>query len=258
MNFQNIQMFCSTAETLTNNSMFYQLTKTCLLIAFFGTLAVFNYTSAKGETNELNDVTSPTNKFIWSMESFQGGIGTNGLSFSLSMNNRNLNGYSSTNYCGVYVSNQSANKFHLWVDCPAVWLKVDLLDSSGQPVEKTEIGKQFGKPFDMAQLHEMLAKRYRQWTSGRSRGTGFEPIVASSGSFPLTGFNLPELFKLKQAGEYSLRVQLPLIQRIGENAANPEIKIVWLPAVTAKIQILPQDVPPQNLLPNDKTNSPAK
>jgi hypothetical protein len=219
--------------------MFYRITTTSWLAAFFGILAVFGQALAKGETNESSNATLPT-RFVWLAEksTYQGKADTNGMTLSFSMNNSNINS------CGISLSNQSKSKFYCWCypnHYPSTWLKVELVDSTGQPVEKTKIGKQYGQPFDMVQLHEMVKERYRQWTLGRFRGTGFEPIVASEGWLPLTDFNLPDLFELKQAGEYTLHVQLPLLQKIGADAANPELKIVWLPEVIAKIQIRTAD-----------------
>ena len=236
--------------------MISKITKSHLLLAFLGMLTFFNQPSVKGQTNE-SDVIWPTNNFAWFMESFQEGIGTNGLSFSLSMNNRNLRGYPSQNYCGVYVSNQSTNRFYLWFLYQAIWLKVELLDSNGQSVEKTEIGKQFGKPINITQLYQMIEERRHKWATGWARTPGFTPLVTSMGSYPFTGFNVSELFDIKQTGEYTLKVQMPLIQtdQSGEVEVHPDLKIIWLPEVVAKVEIRPEDIPPPNLPSNAQTNS---
>jgi len=53
-------------------------------------------------------------------------------------------------------------------------------------------------------------------------------------------------------------VQMPLIQRVGNDEANPELKIIWLPEVFAKVEIRPEDIPLENLPATNQTNSPAK
>jgi hypothetical protein len=211
------------------------------LALFIAGLVLVNQTPAKGKTNEVIDIASPTSRFVWHAENatYQGIADTNGLAFRLAVDNRNITG------CSISISNQSNNRFYCWCypnHYPATWLKVELTDTIGQPVEKTEMGKQFGEPINMPQLREMIHKRFQQWASGRARTTGFWPIVAGSGWFPLTNFNLCDLFKLNRAGEYTLHIRMPLVQRGGQDEVNPELKIIWLPEITAKIQIVTGDI----------------
>lgn len=224
------------------NSMLYRTAKNCLIIGLFVAIATFNCASAKGLTNELNSTDTSTNKLVWYAEkpTYQGKIDTNGLTVRLAIDNNNIN------ECSISISNQSSNKFYGWCypnHYPATWLKVELLDSNGQLVERTEAGKEYGKPINMAVLHETIRKRFREWVSGRARTTGFWPIVPSEGWYPLTDFNLSELFKLKQAGKYTLNIQVPMIQRVGHDEANPQLKTVWIPEITVKIQIRADDAP---------------
>jgi hypothetical protein len=53
-----------------------------------------------------------------------------------------------------------------------------------------------------------------------------------------THFYISDLFELKRAGEYTLRVQIPLVQLVGS-----KFQITWLPEIAGKIQIRSSDAP---------------
>ncbi len=263
MNFQYISTFCTTAEIKVNNSMLYRIPKTFLLLAFFGALAAFNYASAKGETNKLDDATSTMNKFVWLAEetNYLGQANTNGLSFNLEMENWKLNGIPRTTHCWIYICNLAwpdqalhpSKRIDYWYDhspFPRRDMTIELIDSKGQPVEKTSLGKEYGKTIDLKQVQEAAKKRSQKWRTGWARTDGFTTATANA---PLTSFNPAELFEPKEAGEYTMRVQMPLIQRVGNDEANPEIKVIWLPEVTAKIEIRTEEISPPELPPNAQT-----
>ena len=229
-----------------------------------GTLGVFTQMPANGQTNESSDIISPTNKFLWFMEStnYVGQVDTNGLSFRLEMDNLDLR----KTHCWIYICNlawsdqklQTSKRIYYWYDSnpfPRKDMKIELIDSKGQPVEKTQMGKQYGNAIDLKQVQETAKRRSQKWRTGWARTSGFTPATAN---WPLTSFNPIELFVPKEAGEYTLHVQMPLIQRVGNDEANPELKIIWLPEVFAKVEIRPEDIPLENLPATNQTNSPAK
>jgi len=149
--------------------------------------------------------------------------------------------------CVVSVINTSTNAYPSHIDLIKMincywnaystnYLRIELLDSKGDPIKKTAIGKQYTASSDSRQLKELYDKLDR-----RLRVRGFVWIDPSS-SITFARFNIPELFELKEPGEYTLRVQMRLIQNI-RSPQNAEFKTTWLPEVTAKIQIRSGDSP---------------
>jgi len=130
------------------------------------------------------------------------------------------------------------------------------LNSKGEPVKKTTIGKQIGTRADNVQIKEMVKNRLAEWSLGKARTDGFIPI--RSGQNCGIAFSIPDLFDLKQSGEYSLKVQTCLIQRVGWKGVEPALRITWLPEITDKIQLRSEDISPENLPPNGQVNSLTK
>ncbi|MGH7988845.1 MAG: hypothetical protein ACREDS_01435, partial [Limisphaerales bacterium] len=145
--------------------------------------------------------------------------------------------------CIVSINDKSTNTFICWMAYPSSYLKIDLLDSAGKPVERTEEGKQYKMLLKQRQLEELIKKRDEKHRSGLTRTDGFT-LVTPKFDERFFSFGIPELFELKQPGEYTLKVQVRLIrrERVGWDSSNPKLQITWLPEVTAKIQIRSEDV----------------
>lgn len=149
---------------------------------------------------------------------------------------------------------------------------IDLFNKNGQQVEKTNYGKTTGLPLTQKQINDWFLPRRI------AHGSMAQAFEASSTFTPeVGGFSIPKAFKLNQAGEYTLHVRMRLIQScvsdssgtirtnildaqdLGHNRTAPTVfQSVWLPEVTAKIQIRPEDIVLTNAVSDSKTNYPAR
>ena len=119
---------------------------------------------------------------------------------------------------------------------------IDLYDSSGNRVNKTDSGNQFGLPLTKQQIEDWLNKN-RRWH-------GYLSMICPGEGLQAGVFSIPEMFVIKQPDEYTLHVRMRLMQ-------GPQL-VAWLPEATAKVQIRPEDIAPKSSLPNTQTNSLAK
>jgi hypothetical protein len=122
---------------------------------------------------------------------------------------------------------------------------IELFDSPGNSVTKNERGLQFGLPLTSEEITE--------WRNRTMNPTNFPQhefvMICPGESLPIGFFGIPEMFLVKQPGEYTLHVRTRLIQGT---------QFTWLPEATAKVQIRPEDIAPKSSLPNTQTNSLAK
>ena len=70
--------------------------------------------------------------------------------------------------------------------------------------------------------------------------------------------SLPELFEIKEAGEYSFYVSLRFIEFKESSGGKIYYESTWLPEAVAKVQVLPEDVKAAAEYWNSQTNAPAK
>jgi hypothetical protein len=246
-------MFLAIQEAI--NFMTNTIIKTSLTGMVLGAIIVFSQTSSNGQTNETSQTViltannSATNKQVWVTDEkyYRGDADTNGFTCVLWVGNHTPYAGQQHPICIVSVNSKSTNTFICWKAYPSSYLKIDLLDSSGKPVEKTEKGKQYGTLPDQKQLAELIKKQDEEHRSGLTRTDGFN-LITPKYDERFTSFGLPELFELKQPGEYTLKVQIRLIrrERVGWDSSNPKLKITWLPEVIAKIQIRSEDVQKAN------------
>jgi len=142
--------------------------------------------------------------------------------------------------------------------------KIELLDSNGKAVSKTDEGKRFSVWTDQQMKDWFENNRERPplfpWSRKSVRDTkGIADILFPLWSNTISyGISLSQLFEIKKAGEYTLHFQLRVTQTKVDASGKIELNIFWLPEVTAKIQVRPEDISQENLPSNDQTNSPAK
>ena len=152
-------------------------------------------------------------------------------------------------------------KGFLWMP-PTNLCRLKLFDSKGQPVEKTADGKMFDLPLTQEQIAAW--DRAAQKKNGGNSSAWhliFRPAHPGGLNIPTAGpivFTLQPLFKVTEPGEYTLHLRLRLIQTKEDSSGQVYFPMVWMPEVTAKVQICPEDISPENLLPNGQTNSPTK
>ncbi len=224
-------------------------------------IAFLTQAHGEGETNKIANQTMgttnnpTTRKTVWLTDEkhFQGNIDTNGLSCVMWINNAPTYSGQESPVCKILVANVSTNILTCWAMYPNTNTKIELLNSKGQPIEKTAAGKEYGILTTDEQLKEMVGSRRIEWSSGRARTDGFTRILP--GRDWGTVFSISELFELKQPGEYTLKARVCLIQRLAWEDRQPVLKITWLPEVTAKIQIRAENLPVTNSVSIIQTNA---
>ena len=172
-----------------------------------------------------------------------GAADTNGLACELIISNVDTNRIRSDGrhyeapepVCLIYVTNQTTHVFETWAHYLTNYTSIELLDEAGKPVERTAEGKKYGIVPNETGLRQMFKERYALWRKGRFRTTGFKMLGRDISPFGEIG--IPELFELKQPGEYSLKVEMCLILRLSESRPDPEIQVIRLLPVAAKMHI---------------------
>ena len=106
---------------------------------------------------------------------------------------------------------------------------IELIDPIGTLVAKTAKGLQFGLPLTSQQIidwnSEMMARRWRS-----------RLLMICPGQSRMVGvFSIPEMFEIKQAGEYTLHVRMRLIINM---------QCAWLPEAIGKVLIRPEEILP--------------
>ena len=175
--------------------------------------------------------------------------------------------------CIVKLVNQTT-AFRVWgVRLPPEELfAIDLVDTNGQMLDKTEIGKKYGQSLTQKEVNDRFLP-LRIAHGSMSAGFWAEPGAAIEVGI----LSIPKNFKLTHVGEYTLHLRMRLIQTcvsdlsgtvrtnildgdfFGPSRTSPTVfQSVWLPEVVGKVLIRPEDIPLPNLSPNAKKNSPAK
>jgi hypothetical protein len=186
----------------------------------------------------------------------KGAAATNGLVCAISVDSAYWKG-SPKFY--VNVINTTTNWIRGYLRLPfEAFADIALLDSGGKPLPKTEAGKRVGSWTDR-QIEDWFNELRRKRSSLAVKSHSLTDVV-----FPLlstqvsAGINLREMFLLKQAGEYTLHLRMRVAQTKLNAAGKIVLEIMWLPDVVAKVQVRPEDIPPESVLPAGRTNSPAK
>lgn len=207
---------------------------------------------SQGQTSQIaNQKAARTNNLTWSANLTVSESSTNPIGLS---SNLRVENYQGNLQCTIDINNKATNTLlKCWNIYQVNLLKVDLLDSGGKPVKKTELGMQCGKILGQQEWEVMAQKRRIEWSSGRARTSGFGPLVAAKDHQYGTRFYISDLFILERAGQYTLHVQMPLIYLDGN-----KFKTSWLPEVTSKIQLRSGVIFQTNPPATSQTNSPSK
>lgn len=131
--------------------------------------------------------------------------------------------------------------------------KIKMFDANGKAVERTSEGKEFVDWTDK-QCMDWFKEQCRIRWSGRWFG-----VTPAPGYYAQVGvISLPELFELKEPGEYTVHVSLPVIETKQNASKKIYSETTWLPEAVAKVKILPEDVKAAAEFWNSKTNAPSK
>jgi hypothetical protein len=178
------------------------------------------------------------------INSWDKGAETNGMSCAVFFT-RVLN-WKLPPICCVNLINDTTNAFYGgFRPSPEMLFKIDLFDSNNIPVAKTDMGKKYGEPVTQEQLKEW----YKKNVNGRGWGTFLLPPLSARQQ--ISQFSIPEVFQLKQTGEYTLHLNMRLMQSQHDSSGKLYFSIIWLPEVAAKVQIQPEDIASTNLPPSN-------
>ena len=168
---------------------------------------------------------------------FEGAKDTNGWSCMLQISNQPWLSDQCPPVCQLSAQNITTNTLtFFWGGVyGCAYSRIELLDSKGQRVGCTAKGQQIATRTSEAQIREMVRNCFKEWVHERARTDSF--IRVRPGRSVGIGFSVPELFEISQPGEYTLKAELCLIQRVGGEDYDPQLKITRLPEVTAKLQI---------------------
>lgn len=183
------------------------------------------------------------------IDSWTKGAATNGLVCGIDFSRPDVGKNSPT--CYVNVINITTNWVRNYLDIPLQGAaNIELLDSQGKPVEKTETGKEYGIWTD---------KQITDWRKNKPKWITFMALPLEYSQVG-AGFSIPQTFKLKDVGEYTLHVHVAMRPIQGQKGASGEMyyPIQWLPEVVGKVQIRSEDIQPENLLRSNQTNSLTK
>jgi hypothetical protein len=240
------------------------VTEQTVLAAMLVGFLVLGGASSQGGTNDFSQDpsagsnASQTNEWVCVAQqlSWQGDKDTNGWSSLLYISNDPWHSDERPPMCGVSIKNITTNRLSCWIGFYGeTYSRIELLDSTSRPVEKTAEGKQIGTRTNTAQIREMVKARFQQANRGRARTDGF--IRLPPGRTCGIAFSIPDLFVIRQPGEYTLTAQVCLIQRVGGEKYDPELRITWSPPVTAKFQLRPKAASLRES-PIGRTNGPSR
>ncbi len=249
-----------TTQGSTVNHVTEQTVMAGMLLAI---CAIGEYRSQAGTNDLRQDASvgtnaSETNDWVCVAPqlSWHGDKDTNGWSSLLYISNDPWHSGERPPMCGVSIKNTTTNRLSCWIGFYGeTYSRIELFDSKGEAVAKTIKGSQINTRTSITQIKEMLRTRYNRYSSGRSRTPGFVPI--RPGQTCGIAFSILDLFEVKQPGEYTLKAQTCLIQRVGGELYDPELRITWPPPVTAKFQLREKVVPAADS-PLKHINAPAR
>lgn len=125
--------------------------------------------------------------------------------------------------------------------------RILLLDKQGHKVQKTTLGMMYGLPLSQEQIDWW----FNHWnTTHQSIFIRLTPngIQKSAGAYTeICRFSIKDAFEIKEAGEYDLHLQLRLVQVGTDSSGKKHYPVTWLPEVAIKVEIRPEDIPPEKL-----------
>jgi hypothetical protein len=214
--------------------------KKYLVTGLFAAVAIFCQVcsrAAPAQAGNQTPVTTPRqalDRIVWTADenTFRGPFDSNGLAAVLWITSHSYHDRKPALSCTISLINESTNHFFwCWKGAETNFLKIDLLNSDGMPVEKTAKGLQYGEFLTQQQL-ETFFKSVRKPVHLQ----GYVFVSARElGGYQLASFRVPELFKLTEPGEYTLRVRIRLAQR--DEKTSKMRRLISPPEVTARFQI---------------------
>ncbi|MGD1083369.1 MAG: hypothetical protein ABSA47_01310 [Verrucomicrobiota bacterium] len=226
--------------------MKHQMIGRALIGLLLASIVVLNPGSSLSETNGLIQRSASivnsasTNDPVWLADdiSVQGAQDTNGLCCVLTISNvpRHVGDIPPIGLVTVHTI--SGNAITCWKADPSSYLKIDLLDSQGRSVARTKEGEQYTQLLALVPLSERIHKELQLYSSGKLRTDGFTMISSTFDDLPFADFGIGDLFVIEVPGDYTLKVQMRLVEQMGiAYATNPPLQYLLLPEVSAKIHI---------------------
>lgn len=206
-------------------------------LAFVASICLSGLSAAK-DTNVTSSIAGGLHAF-WAAEELelQSSKTTNGWFSILKISNwADRTSLQPAPVCYVSIPNITTNKLKVWDGVHGeTYSRIELVNSNSHLVAKTDRGKMIATCFDDQQIKETVKIRYQQWVAGNVRTPGFTVILPGESS--KFGFSIPQMFEIKEAGEYTLKIQTCLIQKTGGEEFNPALQIIWLPETVVRVAI---------------------
>jgi hypothetical protein len=214
-----------------------KLFKYCLIAGLFSTQPIFSQPSNLNKTSSVAQALGrQKTDFQIAEGQMEGAKDTNGWSCILTVGNIPPYSTETPLACKIFITNILSTNIMCWAGIYGpTYSRIQLFDSNGAQVRKTEMGKGIWNRSNDQEIKEMVKERFQSWVRGQSRTDGFIPV--GPGQTACIDFSIPDFFELKQPGEYTLKVRTCLILRIGGEKGDPDLKIIRLPEVVAPVRI---------------------
>jgi hypothetical protein len=158
-------------------------------------------------------------------------------------------------HAAIYVANLRTNKASPCIQLPPEALfKIKLFDSNGVAVKRTAAGEKYVDWTD---------KQCVDWyldVCAKKLGHGSFMVLPPPDCYTQVGWiNLQQLFELRQPGDYTFHVSLPVLE-LKMNAAgqHDHFEKTMLPEAVVKVHFLPEDIKASQEFRKSQTNAPSK
>jgi hypothetical protein len=187
------------------------------------------------------------------IDSWDKGAATNGLVCGIAF----VRPYGNKESPFFYVSviNTTTNFVNGYLNLPIEALaNISLFDQQGKAVAKTAAGERF-EAWTQQRIEAWFHKGEHQAVKRGSKVSDLFPLMYGQISGEIS---VSKTFQLRQSGDYDLHLRMKFVQTKVDTSGKQYFQTTWLPEVVARVQILPEDITPIDLVPNAQTNPPVK
>ena len=112
---------------------------------------------------------------------------------------------------------------------------MELINSNGKTVSKKQKDDR---------LKIWTDKETEKWNAEqlKTRWRNREFVITPLEYAQVRVLELPQFFQINQPGEFTLHLKMRLVESQLTTTQKPSFKTTWLPEVTAKVQVSPEDI----------------